>query len=59
MFAWLASLFALFLHGNPAQVPSTAPIHSADPGKYHVLSTSQTTNPNPDAPPVSNGGPMG
>lgn len=55
MFAWLASLFSLFLHGNPAQVTSTTPAQSPDHGKYHAVSTSQSTNVDPNATLVSNG----
>jgi hypothetical protein len=43
MFAWLASLFVLFLHGNSARVTPSHQTHSTGLGTAHAMDTSSAT----------------
>ncbi|MGA2888075.1 MAG: hypothetical protein ABSE51_08485 [Terracidiphilus sp.] len=44
MFTWLASLFVLFLHNNPAQVNATIQHHSTPQGTNHTLHANDDIN---------------
>jgi hypothetical protein len=58
MFSWLASLFVVFLHGNPAHVTSTVPAHPTGTKTIHALDTSSSPT-SADSPAINDGWPTG